>query len=202
MRPLTFKHQGIVVMNLEAQISGGARASEGKTCFFGVVESLEAEGGCKGTDGVTFLGIKLKSLREMSGHNPDPHHGLRDMTCALDCAWKFVLLQKASRMLACTCNGITTEQGASHQLMAPRRWAVVRWKLRHVLGELRQGWTQIPAEIGVGAARMGQSQNGIGKGWEAAAQPPGAKPSPRVTGPILHPPALPWPMLQARACSS
>lgn len=46
VRPLTFEHQGIVVMNLEAQISGGSWATKGKTCFFGVVESLEAEGGC------------------------------------------------------------------------------------------------------------------------------------------------------------
>lgn len=42
--PLTFEHQGIVVMDLEAQISGGAWATKGKTCFFRVVESLEGKG--------------------------------------------------------------------------------------------------------------------------------------------------------------
>jgi len=43
--PLTSEYQWIVVVNLKAQMSGGAWTTKGNSCFFGVVESLEREGG-------------------------------------------------------------------------------------------------------------------------------------------------------------
>lgn len=101
-QPLTFEHQGIVVMDLQAQISGGAWATKGKTCFFRVVESLEAEGRVSREQQGGFPGNRAEKPKGMCGDNPAPHHGLRDMTWALGCAWRAALASKSFSCSRCT----------------------------------------------------------------------------------------------------